>query len=59
LVEQLPEAEQAGMQITVLEQLGLVHRSMGDMKGAAEDFAAMAAYARKQGHVDSEAKALL
>lgn len=59
LVERLPEAEQAKWRMNIWEQRGLVRRSIGDMKGSAEDFEAWAACARQQGQVEGEAKALL
>jgi tetratricopeptide (TPR) repeat protein len=47
------------MRVGVLEQRGLVRRSGGDMKGAAEDFEALVGCAREQGQVEVEVKALL
>jgi tetratricopeptide (TPR) repeat protein len=57
-VERLPQPEQGVVQMALLEQLGLVRRSMGDMKKAAEDFEALAWCARQQGHLRDEVKAL-
>jgi DNA-binding winged helix-turn-helix (wHTH) protein/tetratricopeptide (TPR) repeat protein len=58
LVDRLPEAERAGERMVVLEQRGLARRAMGDMAGAAEEFEALAACARTERHLYSEAKAV-
>jgi DNA-binding winged helix-turn-helix (wHTH) protein/tetratricopeptide (TPR) repeat protein len=59
LIERLPHAERAEVQMALLSQRGLVRRSMGEMKAAAEDFESLAAVARQQGQIDQEVKALL
>jgi DNA-binding winged helix-turn-helix (wHTH) protein/tetratricopeptide (TPR) repeat protein len=59
LTERLPEERSAPLAIAVREQLGLLRRSMGDMHGAAREFAALVEFARAHGQVDQEAKALL
>jgi len=59
LIERLPAEERVRLQMTVLEQRGLVRRAMGNMKQAAEDFAALATCARHQGQSAGEVKALL
>ncbi len=59
MVERLPEAEATRLRLAVLEELGQSRHSTGDLEGAAEDFAALAALAREQGLVDVEVKALL
>jgi DNA-binding winged helix-turn-helix (wHTH) protein/tetratricopeptide (TPR) repeat protein len=59
LVDRLPEAEQSGTRMRLLEQLGLVRRSMGDMKRSAEDFGELVANARQQGQVERQVRALL
>ena len=59
LMERLPAEERVRLQMAVLEQCGLVRRAMGNMKRAAEDFAALAACARQQGQSNGEVKALL
>lgn len=58
LVNHLDGAERAGLQTAILEQVGMVRRSMGDMQGAAEDFAALVDLAREQGRPDAEARGL-
>ncbi len=58
LVNRLGGAERAGLQTAILEQVGMVRRSMGDMQGAAEDFAALVELAREQGRPDAEARGL-
>jgi tetratricopeptide (TPR) repeat protein len=59
LVERLREAERTGLYMSVLQQRGLVRRSMGDMTGAVRDFAALVGVARERGRVEEEMKALL
>jgi DNA-binding winged helix-turn-helix (wHTH) protein/tetratricopeptide (TPR) repeat protein len=60
LVKRLPDVlQRAHEQMTALEQFGIVRRSMGDLKGAADVFAALAACAREQSQVDEEVKALI
>ena len=54
-----PEEERATWQMPLLERLGRVRRLMGDMKDAAEDFAAWAALAHQEGRVHEEVRALL
>lgn len=58
LVDHLPAAERGSLQIAILEQVGMVRRSMGDMHGAADDFEALVALAREQGRADAEARGL-
>jgi DNA-binding winged helix-turn-helix (wHTH) protein/tetratricopeptide (TPR) repeat protein len=59
LVKRLPELQRAQEHMAALEQFGMVRRSMGDLKGAADVFAALAACAREQSQVDEEVKALI
>ena len=59
LVDKLPLGEQADLRLALFEQCALVRNSMGDWRGAAEDFATLAAYAHRQGQVHEEVKALL
>jgi len=59
LVQHGPEEERGTQQMLLLEQLGRVRRLMGDMKGAAEDFARWAAAAHRDGRVRDEVRALL
>jgi DNA-binding winged helix-turn-helix (wHTH) protein/tetratricopeptide (TPR) repeat protein len=59
LVERWPEAERTEARIAMLEQSGLARLAMGEMAGAADDFAALADYARKQGRLEDEVKALI
>ncbi len=61
-LEQVPrlapaEQEPAGMRLR--EQRGLVRRATNDMAGAAADFEALAAAARRQGQTEEEARALI
>jgi len=58
LVEQWPEPGRAEERIAMLEQAGLARKAMGEMAGAADDFAALADYAREQGRMEDEAMAL-
>jgi DNA-binding winged helix-turn-helix (wHTH) protein/tetratricopeptide (TPR) repeat protein len=58
LVGHLPEAEQGAQQAAILERAGTVRRSMGDVRGAAEDFAAMVSLAREQHDLGGEARGL-
>ncbi len=58
LLERWPEPEQTEPHIAMLEQAGHARLAMGEMDGAAEDFAALAYYARMQGRVEDEARAL-
>src|SRR5262249_51152197 len=59
LTERLPEERRAPLAIAVREQLGLLRRSMGDMRGAAREFAELVEFARVHDQVDQEGKALL
>src|SRR5581483_11498784 len=59
LLAEVPAESRGSLELDVREQLGLVRRSMGDMRGAAADFDAVVALARRAGSVDREAKALL
>jgi DNA-binding winged helix-turn-helix (wHTH) protein len=59
LTEWLPEPARADARMEVLEQLGLVRRSMGAMGEAAADFEALAACARERGQIERETHALL
>ena len=59
LVERWPESERAEERIAALEQAGLARIAMGEMAGAADDFAALADYAREQGRMEDEAVALI
>jgi DNA-binding winged helix-turn-helix (wHTH) protein/tetratricopeptide (TPR) repeat protein len=58
LAARLAEPERGGLQMAILEQAGTVRRSMGDMQGAAEDFAALIAAAREHHYENGEAKGL-
>ena len=60
LVERLPDqAEQVRLHLAILQQLGLARHSQGDSQRAAEDFIALAAYARAKHQSEWEVKALL
>src|SRR4030095_11708313 len=52
------EAERTEARIAVLEQAGLARMAMGEMADSAEDFAFLADYAREQGRVEDEARAV-
>jgi hypothetical protein len=54
LVELRPESERAEERIATLEQAGLARIAMGEMAGAADDFASLADYAREQGRMEDE-----
>jgi DNA-binding winged helix-turn-helix (wHTH) protein/tetratricopeptide (TPR) repeat protein len=58
LVERWPASERAEERIAALEQAGLARIAMGEMAVAADDFAALADYAREQGRMEDEAMAL-
>jgi DNA-binding winged helix-turn-helix (wHTH) protein/tetratricopeptide (TPR) repeat protein len=57
MIGQVPDAEQATLRLALLDQRGRVSRAMGDMPRAAEDFSALAAYAREVGLIEQEVKA--
>ncbi len=57
LLERWPEAERTEARIAMLTEMGLARIAMGDMVTAAEDFAALADYARDQGRIEDEARA--
>jgi tetratricopeptide (TPR) repeat protein len=59
LVDKLPQDEQPALRLAVLDQRAKVRNSMGDLRGAAEDFTTLAAYAHHQGQVNEEVKACL
>ena len=59
LVERLRETQQSEERMAVLEQLGLVNRSMGAMSQSAEYFGTLATCARQQNQIEREVKALL
>jgi DNA-binding winged helix-turn-helix (wHTH) protein/tetratricopeptide (TPR) repeat protein len=59
LVERGPSEELATKRLALLERLGRVRRLMGDMKGAAEDFAALAAAAHREGRGHDQVNALM
>jgi tetratricopeptide (TPR) repeat protein len=54
-----PEGERTTRRMLLLERIGRVRRLMGDMKGAAEEFAAWASLARQEGRARDETRALL
>lgn len=58
LVKQAPPEGQSALRMSLLEQRGLVSRSMGDMRQAVDDFSALAVHAREVGLVEREVKAL-
>ncbi len=58
LVGRLPPGDRGSLQTSLLEQVGMVRRSMGDMQGAADDFEALVALAGEQGHPQIEARGL-
>jgi len=59
VAERGPEEERTSRQMSLLEKLARVRRLMGDMKGAAEDFAAWASLAHREGRARDEVRALL
>ena len=59
LVERLPPPTQVETHMTILHQLAPIYRSMGDMQGAADSFAMLAALAHARGQRDEELQALL
>jgi DNA-binding winged helix-turn-helix (wHTH) protein/tetratricopeptide (TPR) repeat protein len=58
LAGRLAEAERGPLQADILEQVGTVRRSMGDVRGAAEDFGAVVSLAREHADLDREARGL-
>jgi DNA-binding winged helix-turn-helix (wHTH) protein/tetratricopeptide (TPR) repeat protein len=59
LVERASESDGVDGRLAVLEQLGLVQRSMGyDVAGALQTFRTLAAHAHEHGHIGYEVKAL-
>jgi tetratricopeptide (TPR) repeat protein len=59
LVERLPEEERPVLRIDLLEERGLVLRSMGDMQRAAADFETMTDEARRNELIKREVSGLL
>ncbi|MEW5974451.1 MAG: AAA family ATPase [Acidobacteriota bacterium] len=57
-LDQLPQPERDVLRVETLEQRGLVWRSMGDMKRAAQDFEARAECAEANGWLSVKVKAL-
>ncbi len=55
----LPAGERAALQLALVQQRGLAHRSMGDVPAAIEDFDRLAREARQQGQAGAEVRALL
>lgn len=59
LARRLPADASVSQEIGLLERLGSTRRSMGDMKGAARDFEAMAKSGRRHGRREEETRGLL
>jgi DNA-binding winged helix-turn-helix (wHTH) protein/tetratricopeptide (TPR) repeat protein len=59
VAERGPEEERTTRRMVLLEQAARVRRMMGDLKGAAEDFAAWASLAHREGRGRDEVRALL
>jgi hypothetical protein len=59
LIDKLPQGEQPALRLAVLEQRAMVCNSMGALRGAAEDFNTLVAYAHRQGQANEEVKAWL
>jgi len=59
LIDKRPPSEQPDLRLAVLAQRAKVRNSMGDLRGAAEDFTTLAAHAHGQGQVEEEVKAWL
>jgi predicted ATPase len=59
LIDKLLQGELPALRLAVLEQRAMVRNSMGDLRGVAEDFNTLAAYAHRQSQVNEEVKAWL
>lgn len=59
LAVRLPAAERSAARLELLEEIGLVRRSMGDMAGSARAFEELVACAAEAGRLDTEVRALL
>ena len=59
LIGRLPEEKRADLDLTALEQLGLMRRSIGDMRSAADDFGSMVTLAKNINRADTATRALL
>jgi DNA-binding winged helix-turn-helix (wHTH) protein/tetratricopeptide (TPR) repeat protein len=59
LIGRLPESDRVDLEIATSERLGLTHRSMGDMRQAADDFSAMVARAHENGRLSAAVRGLL
>jgi DNA-binding winged helix-turn-helix (wHTH) protein/tetratricopeptide (TPR) repeat protein len=59
LIGRLPEGAHVDLDLAALEQLGLMHRSIGDMRSAADDFNVMATLAKNNNRLDTATRALL
>jgi hypothetical protein len=59
LIDRLPQGEQPALRLAVFALRAMVRNSMDDLRGAADDFNALVAYAHCQGHVNEEVKAWL
>ena len=59
LIGRLPRAEQVDLDLAALEQLGLMSRSVGDMRTAADDFHSMVTLAKNNKRLDTATRALL
>jgi len=59
LASRLPEDDRTTLELAVRERRGLLRHSMGDLDGAAEEFASLADSAHAAGSVDLEVRALV
>jgi DNA-binding winged helix-turn-helix (wHTH) protein/tetratricopeptide (TPR) repeat protein len=59
IAARLPDDQRVASRLDLLQQLGLLRRSMGDVRGSIEHFTARARYAREHGRGDEEVRALL
>ncbi len=59
LADRLPGEKRLSLRLGVLRERGLVRRSMGDMKGAVEDFEELVTCASDGGQVELQVKSLL
>jgi len=59
LIGRLPQGEQVDLDLAALEQLGLMWRSVGDMRSAADDFHSMVTLAKSNNRLDTATRALL
>ena len=59
LIGRLPEGSQVDLELAALEQLGLMRRSNGDMRSAADDFQSMVTLAKNNNRLETATRSLL